>query len=216
MVCWAAGGVRLIAAGVLLGALCLLAGSTPALILLFLSLPRGTLASHPPGSAFIWPAAKPPGPDWRSLAGVYALPFGYILAPASFLAACVSPSLQMPFPTDPGGHSQTSASSFAPLLLSDHHQAFMVKRRTPKRIHPFGGSKCSQGGGFGEGRGGTASLPWRDALQGDSFCVPCPSEPLLCLLLVMEMIYGPGQALELFGETLFSGQKCEENKRIGL
>lgn len=61
MVCWAAVGVQLIPAGVLLGALCLLAGSTPALILLFLSLPSGALVSHPPGFAFIRQAAKPPG-----------------------------------------------------------------------------------------------------------------------------------------------------------
>lgn len=71
--CWAAAGVQLIPARVLLAALCLLAGSTLALMLLFLSLPRGSRASHPPGSAFIGQAAKPPGPDWRSLAGVYAL-----------------------------------------------------------------------------------------------------------------------------------------------
>lgn len=65
--------------------------------------------------------------------------------------------------------------------------------------------------------GGAASLPSKDALQGDSFCIPCPSpsEPVLCLLLVMEMIYVPGKSLELFGEMLFSGEKSEENKRIG-
>ena len=155
MVCWAAVEVRLITAGVLLGALCLLEGSTPALILLFLSLPRGMLVSHPPGSAFIRQAAKPPGPDWRSLAGVYALRL--CLGSRGFSGCLLLPLAQDALPHGSMG-SQPNLSlllcpSVAP-LLANHRRAFTMREGCLSEFILFG-IKMLPGWGF-----------WREEEEG--------------------------------------------------
>lgn len=175
-VCWAVVGLRLIPAGVLLGALCLLAGSTPALILLFLALPGGALASHPPGAAFIGQAAKPPpgliGDPWQE-----STPFVCVLAPAGFQAVFLSFLHRDALPHGSVG-SQPNLSlllcpALAPFLANPPPRGFMMKRRMPKRVHPFFGDQNAPGVGVLV-RGGGSSV--RGMLcKGTAAASPAPA-----------------------------------------
>lgn len=81
-------------------------GQHPSTHLLLLPLPTASLPSHPPGFAFIRPAAKPPGPDWRSGRSlrpsvVSWLPQGFLLLPLlvqSLSPGCPSPPMCQTFP----------------------------------------------------------------------------------------------------------------------
>lgn len=159
--------------------------------LLFLSLPRGTLASHPPGSAFIRQAAKPPGPDWRSLVGVYALRL--CLGSHGFSGCLLLPLAQDALPHGSMGSQPNLSLLLCPPvapMLANQPRAFTMREGCLSEFILFG-IKMFPGRGFWREEGGAASLLWGDALQGGSFRIPCPSpsEPVLCLLLIMEMIY---------------------------